>query len=354
MGGRGHNSNATASNRSRNSPQRGRGRGSPSKHVDILDDGDGQWQMQDRKRSRQTTGGHSAASSELSPFRELSIDDKLNRIMSKLDTLDELNESVKSLKVKVDTTISDVCEIKQDIREFDLKMKTLEYKSIDQEARSRRNNLLFWGVPESTKPVEDCVSAVLELVREQLEIDPDSTMTIQRAHRVGQKRARLGPRDTMKPRPIVACFRDGSDVDFKLGNTYKLKDTELGVSIDYPKEINDARKSLWPRFKEAKRDGTKRVFMKYPARLVINDVVVEDCFPNWMHFIRRGYMEGPGFGDTRERRGCGVGDKLYSEVLGKFSVPTSGNSSGLAGKNVGAKSDDFDQRNSENAGNEDD
>jgi hypothetical protein len=170
----------------------------------------------------------------MTAFKDLSIDDKLIQMWSKLITMDELKESVHSLKATVETTVSDMREIKHDIKEFDLKLKTLEYKAIDSEARSRRNNLLFWGVPE-TNNSEDCEESVLNIVRGKLEMDSEKCVVIQRAHRVGMRHMRSSLRDKPKPRPIVACFRDSKDVDIILGNTFRLKQTDIGISRDYPK-----------------------------------------------------------------------------------------------------------------------
>lgn len=85
------------------------------------------------------------------------------------------------------------------------------------------------------------------------------------------------------------CFRDSCVIEDILAEANKLKDTELGISRDYPREINEARKSLWTKLKKARNEGKKRVALQYPAKLVINEIVVEDRFPNWMHFIRGNY-----------------------------------------------------------------
>ena len=51
------------------------------------------------------------------------------------------------------------------------------------------------------------------------------------------------------------------------------------IDRDYPAEILNARKQLWPRFKELKQ--TKRVrdtiTIRYPAQLVKNREVIEDA-----------------------------------------------------------------------------
>ena len=70
---------------------------------------------------------------------------------------------------------------------------------------------------------------------------------------------------------------------------YKLKYTDFGISRDYPSEILSARKSLWWLYKEKRRNRYSKCSIKYPAKLVVNGVVLHDCFPEWdaaMHVNR--------------------------------------------------------------------
>ena len=86
----------------------------------------------------------------------------------------------------------------------DSRIKLLEYKSIDLEARSRRNNLIFRGHPENVEN-DDCVSIIRNLLDMNLNLDPN--VCIQRAHRLGainrRNRARGGRPDRAQPRPII-------------------------------------------------------------------------------------------------------------------------------------------------------
>ena len=47
----------------------------------------------------------------------------------------------------------------------------LSYKSIDAEACQRRNNLIFWGIPESVG--EDCIGTIKEFLSDKFSLDPD-------------------------------------------------------------------------------------------------------------------------------------------------------------------------------------
>ena len=130
------------------------------------------------------------------------------------------------------------------------------------EAWSRRRNLIFHGLYESRS--EDCTDIIKQFLYDKLQLDP-SEILIERAHRVG-KRARL----QFSKRPINAAFNNYVDNVQILGKAYLLKGSQFSIDRDYPAEILNARKQLWPRFKELKQ--TKRVrdtiTIRYPAQLV--------------------------------------------------------------------------------------
>lgn len=66
-----------------------------------------------------------------------------------------------------------------------------------------------------------------------------------------------------------------------------MKDTQFGIHRDYPKEILNARSSLWPSYKKAKANNPRAdVSIGYPAKLLINGRVVADKFPNWRKVLR--------------------------------------------------------------------
>ena len=120
------------------------------------------------------------------------------------------------------------------------KVKLLQYKSIDSEARSRRNNLVFRGLTEEVG--EDSMAVLQTFLLNKLDLDPD-TVYIQRAHRVGRHQPRRG-KDPPKQRPIIAAFRDYRDVEMILDSASRLKGSGKGINRGLPKELLDARKPL--------------------------------------------------------------------------------------------------------------
>ena len=243
-----------------------------------------------RKRKRRSTGEHSL----------LSVDDKLDFIMTQLKPLPAIEKKVNHLDQKLSRTVDDVAEIKGDIHEFDLKIKSLEYRAIDQEARSRRNNLIFWGIPEAISADENCETVVKEFLKTNLQVNTESFI-IQRAHRNG--RFSRG-----KTRSIIVNFLDYKTTELIMTKVNVLKGTGKGVSRDFPAEIMAARKRLYPKLKELKATHGKDASLHYPAKLVVKGTTVEDEFPNWFHFLHKRYNTQGGL----ERSGSDVSPRALS------------------------------------------
>ncbi len=128
---------------------------------------------------------------------------------------------------------------------------------------------------------EDCFELIrLFNLNDLNDLNIPVSMPVQRAHRLGRKR-------DGQTRPIIVCFRDFADTDCIMRNAPILRNTQLSVSRDYPPEITDARKAIWPYFKSA-RESRKynEVTIGYTAKLIINGRVVQNMFPDWFQVLR--------------------------------------------------------------------
>ena len=179
-----------------------------------------------------------------------------------------------------------VANLETSSKAHDARLKLIEYKSIDLEARSRRNNLIFRGHKENVES-DNCMEIIRQHLVQQLGLSPD--ICIQRAHRLGninRRPRRRGVKPNIQPRPIIVQFRDYQDVELILENAKKLRDTPFGINRDYPKEIVAARSKLWPSYKKAKENPRAVVYIGYPAKLIVNGSVREDQFPDWKNILR--------------------------------------------------------------------
>ena len=240
---------------------------------------EGDFEVVKRKRKRRDTGG---AKTFLNQFDSASLDTKLSLIFEDLQVLKsgqkDINKGMSTFKNTMDTTREKVDGVINVTNSNVSLLKLLSYKSIDIEARSRRNNLIIRGVPEERN--ENCFHTVRRFIYEELSLDSDR-MFLVRAHRLGARRRGIRPFEPQK-RPLIVAFRDYNDTVEILSYTKRLKGTLFSVDRDYPREIYDARKRLWPLLKENRNQHPKAdVNIQYPARLMVDKVVIRDEFPDW-------------------------------------------------------------------------
>ena len=104
---------------------------------------------------------------------------------------------VKQLERKCDDLKT---QINNQSKQYDQQYEKNFTKMIDLESRSMRENLIFYGIPETNSPEikESCENLVKDLIQNVCDIDPSNLM-FDRAHRLGSNTA-------AKPRPIVVKF----------------------------------------------------------------------------------------------------------------------------------------------------
>ena len=269
-----------------------------NRYTPLRTDSEGEtWQVVKggNKRQRRSTGGtygqpESSEFAELrqsaqyrsisrDEFRGLSTDEKLVTMFEAITDLGSLSDRVCNVEEKV-------AGLEMSNKAHDDRLKLVEYKSIDMEARSRRNNLIFRGHRENVEN-DNCTDIIRRHLAEHLNLNP--SICIQRAQRLGNINRRRGNRwgQNIQPRPIIVNFRDYQDVELILENANKLRGTSFGINRDYPKEIIDARSKLWPLYKKARENNpNSKVFIGYPAKLIVNGLVKEDQFPDWRNILR--------------------------------------------------------------------
>lgn len=220
--------------------------------------------------------------------------DEMKQIKEKLKTIDKIEKTVNSINVKVmdleakmtnlDTRVSETeksCQFstgeiednkksikstKEELKKIRKTCESMEAqtkslvkqneelgdKITDLESRSMRENLLFHGIPEQGD-AEDCSQLVKDVIKEKLNFDHKRAddMIFDRAHRLGRRGG--------KTRPIVVKFHYYHDREAvrktSFDNTQQLKQANMGIGPQVPKEIRDARRPLYPVMKSAKDAG---------------------------------------------------------------------------------------------------
>ena len=147
----------------------------------------------------------------------------------------------------------------------DGKLKKLEERIIDVQARSMRDNLVFYNLPETESEHGTVTSEgiIKNLINEKLEIDDN--VEFERVHQIGSARNQEGNR---KVRQIVAKFSSHKMKGRVKFAAKKLQGTQIEISEQFQKEICERSKQLWPLFKAAKVEGRN-------AKLVVDKLFID-------------------------------------------------------------------------------
>ena len=188
---------------------------------------------------------------------------KLDSIESRMESLEQEFKDVKSSIEFVHAEVEDIKKVNEHLKKSDEETKkrienleqlnsTLNNRVIDLQARSMRDNLIFYNVKESDG--ENTTALIHDILENTLGIENAKTMKIDRSHRMGKKQGTT----RTKQRAIVAKFNYFQDKERVLANVKKFKGSGMAVSEQFPDEIIKERKRLYPEFKKAKEQG-KRV-----------------------------------------------------------------------------------------------
>ena len=233
--------------------------------------------QQKKRKFNSSSGGGSKLMDEGSEddavdYETLEPDEKLNLILSKVTLNEKRFRNLENVCGSVIKNSKRLSKVETVMKSQEDRIRLLEYKSIDLEARSRQNNILFYGLDESRS--EDCKSRIVGKLQQELDITI-SESEISRAHRLGRF-------ERSKKRPVIVAFQSYVVAESIIKQAYRLKDTDFSMSIDYPLEITRARRTLWPEYKHIKsQNPLAKVEIVYPAKLLVNGRVEKDLFPEW-------------------------------------------------------------------------
>ena len=109
------------------------------------------------------------------------------------------------------------------------------------------DNIVIRGIEEAqNESWEDTEKKVVQFMKDQLKIDDANEAMLDRAHRIGKKIPE-------KHRNIVVKFASSHDKSQIFKNIKNLAEKkQYSIQEQYPQEVQERRKRLWPLFKEAK------------------------------------------------------------------------------------------------------
>ncbi|XP_049524200.1 uncharacterized protein LOC125945878 [Dermacentor silvarum] len=178
-------------------------------------------------------------------------------IMSKLDTIDtrlakheamlaEVNSRLGVTEERVETVNKLLSDQASATRSLEQQVSAVRNKNVDLENRSRRLNLIFYGIDDGNHSETwiQSENLVKSICKANLGIELNS---IQRAHRVGHYSVRF-------KRPVLVNFSSYKEKQDVLSNAHKFKGSPYSVDQDYSSETRQIRKHLWE-YAKVKKSG---------------------------------------------------------------------------------------------------
>ncbi|CAG2191784.1 unnamed protein product [Mytilus edulis] len=160
-------------------------------------------------------------------------------------------ENLKSTVDEIQINNGEIVTHLDDIRR---NLNHLTERHLDLQTRSMRENLVF------------------------SELKMETTVDFHRAHRFGKETEFRDKKDgrLIKTRPIVCRFKNFKDREIVRTSAKELKGTHYGIQEQFPKEINDKRKMLWPYFKQAREDKKKAYLKRDKLFIDGNEFILPD------------------------------------------------------------------------------
>eukprot|EP00745_Piridium_sociabile_P026264 TRINITY_DN4177_c0_g2_i1.p1 TRINITY_DN4177_c0_g2~~TRINITY_DN4177_c0_g2_i1.p1 ORF type:complete len:339 (+),score=59.47 TRINITY_DN4177_c0_g2_i1:148-1164(+) len=186
---------------------------------------------------------------------------KFNDVEKGLKDLTEqyaaLHKEVKDLRGEVGSLKKENADLVKSYSELLAKVENLDRKADDLEGRSKRNNLILYGVfRDRNESNEQCEEKLQDLISDKLEIAKD--INFDHVHRLNDQ-----PNS-----PIIARCSFYKDKVRVLKAKRNLKGSDIFIGEDFSFRVREIRRKLSPHLKEARKEGKK-------ATMIFDHLVID-------------------------------------------------------------------------------
>jgi predicted RNase H-like nuclease (RuvC/YqgF family) len=191
----------------------------------------------------------------------MSMNSKMDQVKDEIQQMRSevgmLQKEVESSKERIDALEVENDELRLANEELLTRVSKMEKQTDDLESRSRRNNVLFYGLDrEEGESQETLEQRLNDLCTDKLELS--ETVEFDRVHRVSGK----------QNSPVIARCTFYKDKIKLMKAKLKLKGSNIFIGEDFSRGVRDIRKKLG-RFAKEKKEGGETVKMIYD-HLVVN------------------------------------------------------------------------------------
>ena len=190
----------------------------------------------------------------------VSLNSKFDNMQSDIQEVKRSNEQMKTEIEGIKETVHDLKaendRLRKQTTDMQERLDTLTLKADDLECRSKRHNVIFYGLHRPDGETgQDCEDALQDFLTDKLELS--RTIEFDRVHRLNSK-----PNS-----PVIARCTYFKDKNTILKARYKLKGSNIFLGEDFSVRVREIRKKLGPHLKAA-RDQGKRATMIFDHLLI--------------------------------------------------------------------------------------
>lgn len=180
--------------------------------------------------------------------------DGMSDIPVKVASVEKDLSAVKTENALLNEALVEMKKLNQDLKE-DL---------LDTKARSMRENLIFTNIDVRTesrdgRTFEDTESVLCDFLQRELHI---TDIKFDRVHRIRSNPNYRSRDNTVRPPPIVAKFTFYKDKELVRKSAHLLRGKRFGINEQFPDEIEQRRRMLYPHLRHARRTGKRANLIK--------------------------------------------------------------------------------------------
>ena len=194
----------------------------------------------------------------------LSITNIEKWIQNKEEEDKEASALRRNMECKINVLESKLEKLQIQVENMNREQKLVHEQNLKLDTYSRRDNLVLDGIPEADGESDTvCLDTVYDILINKMSIQNAREMRIVRCHRLGSKVS--GAR---RPRSIIFRLHWFGDRQTIWNARQNLKGTNIFISENFPPEIEQRRRILYPVMKAAQN-------LKHKAYLVVDKLHIE-------------------------------------------------------------------------------
>ena len=199
------------------------------------------------------------------------MEEKLGKIEDLVKSVDFAHAEIQDLKMENKSLRDEVGILKESMINLERVVSELKEGLVDVRSRSMRKNLVFTNLPEKKEEetngkMEDSEDVVRKFMADKMMIENVDKIEIARAHRFGKSRSD-------RPRPLVVRFEKYKDKERVARHGKNLQGLNYGVNDQFPQEVMNRRKNLFPILRKARQNQIRAVIKV--DKLYINKVLFD-------------------------------------------------------------------------------